>query len=746
MKILSCYIAGFGRFMDESFDFTANPTIIKQDNGWGKTTLADFIRCMFYGHDAGRNKALQRNERAKYAPWRGGAYGGSLTFVYQNKKYRVERSFGKTPAYDVTRIYDQNNMQSFDFGDRGEKLGEILFGMDADGYRRSVYIPQGEICVDGMSDTMKNRLLSLLNTGGVGGVSAMEKLDEADRALRSKRRPAQGKLDKIDEKLSDLSHRKAECEYAVLQADDLRKKIAETEREMTFCHQRLQDLSQAIDRRSRLGELAAKKQSYDEAQAALLAAERELAALRVFFAGLDPATINLDGIQTAVAQYYDEKADLQETEKKRGALDEEYRRFLTLTTKKEGLEKTLDGYDEILDKKGKRKGAGTRRTRQVVTVLPPKRKANKWIFLIGVLLSVIGAVTVDKLLTLGLILLGLGVGGMGFVFFRVLPKKIKGPKMPKPQEEPVDPALQEQYNAALAELDAVLAEINTLSSDVDKEYLALTEQKTALESTLSARAQGIDKFLGNFKFSEIYDYRAAVNTLQSNITRYAALAQTAQTQKNRLNEFSQAPVLETDCEGLDMEDLQAQRRAEEAKRESLSQTRANALAQLENLAEQTDKNALNAEEQTLLEEKARLEKRHRAIVAAKQILLRAKENLAGKYLDPVEKGCRYYLQAFAKDKTSPKLHFSADGTAAYEETGMLRELGYYSEGMQELVGLCTRLAFVDAVFQKETPMLVLDDPFVNLDDTRTEQAKTLVKELAKKYQILYLTCKTERVL
>ena len=190
--------------------------------------------------------------------------------------------------------------------------------------------------------------------------------------------------------------------------------------------------------------------------------------------------------------------------------------------------------------------------------------------------------------------------------------------------------------------------------------------------------------------------------------------------------------------------MQAQRRAEEAKRESLSQTRANALAQLENLAEQTDKNALNAEEQTLLEEKARLEKRHRAIVAAKQILLRAKENLAGKYLDPVEKGCRYYLQAFAKDKTSPKLHFSADGTAAYEETGMLRELGYYSEGMQELVGLCTRLAFVDAVFQKETPMLVLDDPFVNLDDTRTEQAKTLVKELAKKYQILYLICHAER--
>ena len=149
MRILSCYIAGFGKFIDKTFDFSVNPVVIKEDNGWGKTTLADFIRCMFYGHDAGRNKAIENNERAKYAPWRSGAYGGSLTFSYQNKRYRVERSFGKTPAYDTTRIYDSNNMPTFEFGDKGEKLGEILFGMDADGYRRSVYIPQGEIRTDG---------------------------------------------------------------------------------------------------------------------------------------------------------------------------------------------------------------------------------------------------------------------------------------------------------------------------------------------------------------------------------------------------------------------------------------------------------------------------------------------------------------------------------------------------------------------------------------------------------------------
>ena len=138
MKILSCYIAGFGKFSNQSFDFTSDLTVIKEDNGWGKTTLADFLRCMLYGQDAGRNKAIENNDRAKYMPWNNGAYGGSVTFVYQNKKYREERSFGKTPAYDSARVFDGNNMQCFDFGDRAELLGEKLFGVDADSYRRSV--------------------------------------------------------------------------------------------------------------------------------------------------------------------------------------------------------------------------------------------------------------------------------------------------------------------------------------------------------------------------------------------------------------------------------------------------------------------------------------------------------------------------------------------------------------------------------------------------------------------------------
>ena len=48
MKLISCYIAGFGKFIGQAFDFKADLTVIREDNGWGKTTLAEFIVSMLF--------------------------------------------------------------------------------------------------------------------------------------------------------------------------------------------------------------------------------------------------------------------------------------------------------------------------------------------------------------------------------------------------------------------------------------------------------------------------------------------------------------------------------------------------------------------------------------------------------------------------------------------------------------------------------------------------------------------------
>ena len=66
MKLIKAYVASFGGLKDFKYDFTDGINTIKQDNGWGKSTLATFIKAMFYGLDGSNKRSLLENERKKY--------------------------------------------------------------------------------------------------------------------------------------------------------------------------------------------------------------------------------------------------------------------------------------------------------------------------------------------------------------------------------------------------------------------------------------------------------------------------------------------------------------------------------------------------------------------------------------------------------------------------------------------------------------------------------------------------------
>ena len=55
-----------------------------------------------------------------------------------------------------------------------------------------------------------------------------------------------------------------------------------------------------------------------------------------------------------------------------------------------------------------------------------------------------------------------------------------------------------------------------------------------------------------------------------------------------------------------------------------------------------------------------------------------------------------------------------------------------------------RLALVDAMYPKEKRFLVLDDPFVNLDEEKMAHGNELFGKISGEYQILYFTCHASR--
>jgi DNA repair exonuclease SbcCD ATPase subunit len=73
------------------------------------------------------------------------------------------------------------------------------------------------------------------------------------------------------------------------------------------------------------------------------------------------------------------------------------------------------------------------------------------------------------------------------------------------------------------------------------------------------------------------------------------------------------------------------------------------------------------------------------------------------------------------------------------ERGDWVDVSVLSQGTLDLVYLAARIGLVRLVTGDRRPPLVLDDPFVTLDDVRAKRALSLLKEISRDFQVIYLT-------
>jgi len=149
-----------------------------------------------------------------------------------------------------------------------------------------------------------------------------------------------------------------------------------------------------------------------------------------------------------------------------------------------------------------------------------------------------------------------------------------------------------------------------------------------------------------------------------------------------------------------------------------------------------------AELDGLTSELAVAEHTHELLGKTQKLLKEAKEDLSTKYLRDMEKHFSEYLAAL--DNKADGYSFDIDLALSTEREGERRSVEALSRGEQDLAAFCARLSLVDAIFSKETPFLVLDDPFVNLDDKHYARAFSLLERLAERFQIFYSTCSRAR--
>ncbi|MBR0189094.1 MAG: AAA family ATPase, partial [Clostridia bacterium] len=127
MKLISCYVSSFGTLKDFSYDFTGGLNVVKEENGWGKSTFAAFIKAMFYGLDDAK-RGIEDNERKRFAPWNStDKFGGNLVFEWKGQNFKIERFFGAKSSDDTVKLYDLATNKVYTEGSAVDNIGKRVF-------------------------------------------------------------------------------------------------------------------------------------------------------------------------------------------------------------------------------------------------------------------------------------------------------------------------------------------------------------------------------------------------------------------------------------------------------------------------------------------------------------------------------------------------------------------------------------------------------------------------------------------
>lgn len=136
-------------------------------------------------------------------------------------------------------------------------------------------------------------------------------------------------------------------------------------------------------------------------------------------------------------------------------------------------------------------------------------------------------------------------------------------------------------------------------------------------------------------------------------------------------------------------------------------------------------------------------KKYEYVSEAKRKLELAKEAMTAKYADPIFQGFSQYYEMISGNE-AVNFHIDANTTVTVDELGIQRDTNTLSFGYRDLIGICLRIALVDAMYQAEKPSLIMDDPFTNLDDKKVNAGMDFIEKLAEKYQVIYFTCSASR--
>ena len=211
-------IESFGALKNIHLSTNSQINVFYGGNESGKSTIAAFIKFIFYGYkeykasqNAGDDRnpkdlkeeeqvPLAENERRLYTPWSTDKVAGSIIAHFKDKRYRIYREFAER---DITRIVDlTTNMAIQD----GEEPGEFFFKMPEEVFVKTAFLKQFG-CSETGGESLADMIQNIMFTADedINTQKTLKRLEDAkNQLLAEKDGEVQGVIANLTRKRDSL--------------------------------------------------------------------------------------------------------------------------------------------------------------------------------------------------------------------------------------------------------------------------------------------------------------------------------------------------------------------------------------------------------------------------------------------------------------------------------------------------------------------------------------------------------------
>ena len=751
-------IESFGKLRNIHIQINNRINVFYGPNESGKSTIAAFIKFMFFGYTGIKEAKIDKNEKNLYTSWDSNKIAGSLFVFYKDRRYKIVREYTEIERTHVIDLSTNTRVPEAEAG----QPGEFFFKMSEESFTKTAFLKQlatTEIGGEELSTTIHNILFTAdedLNTK-----KTLQHLVDAKRILVSENDSAEdeenktqrpGVIDNLEKVRMDLSSKLENSQKEQLELFKIEGSIKDLEEKILANNAKKNELEDELEN-YRAYHASQELQNIETArkQVETLKQAKEKVIEKHAHGEFVPTMEFSRNLLSYVEKVSAEKEKLRRSSERHSISLIKYTECAEKSKNFKVIE-NAGGVDEIgqeyLKKKSKAK----------------KLSILKILSIVLLVLAIGGGAALyfsDIFTNLAI----LGAGAALFVFLTVIfiitEKQAKLDiveyyEMFDFKSESDFAYVLDDYPDTEAQLSILQHDLDTCSADVlekqkafDEVYSEARELLLQWNRTPDSDDKNADDFIkyANLaaeaadeikRATDLYEqHKQKLDFTLENVDERALRKLAAAARKPN---YDEGDIIRK----LDFVDKQNRNIREKAHAQS---GKASVITKL------PDPAILKSQIGFLDDKINDLTTKKNALSLAIDALAQSFTELRKSVSPTLSKSAGDYFKIITGSKyedlfVDAKMDMSFEDTSAVNRSGndaLKRSVDYLSAGTRDAAYLCLRMALLELLFENDIPPLICDESFLRMDNARLENLTKILLALSRKTQIFVFTCHEREV-